>query len=221
MSSSMDKRVPDAKSDFHVTPSLDQIVASGIRFSNAYAASPVCAPSRYSIQFGKSPARLLHTRVLGDNNVNHDQAAIPQVLKAVDPRYRAAHLGKWHIKADPARYGYDVHDGQTGNKEGGFVNDKSQWYGDSGDDPKKMFSLTDRAIEFMTESVKRDIKELMDSPYESREMDRLTRPGVAEASKPFVGSNFQAALKDLLEAILRDEKMERKNKKSLNKTLMK
>jgi excinuclease ABC subunit B len=47
------------------------------------------------------------------------------------------------------------------------------------------------------ESVKRDIKELMDSPYESREMDRLTRPGVAEASKPFVGSNFQAALKDL------------------------
>ncbi|MBU1273593.1 MAG: UvrB/UvrC motif-containing protein, partial [Alphaproteobacteria bacterium] len=47
------------------------------------------------------------------------------------------------------------------------------------------------------ESVKRDIKELMDSPYESREMDRLTRPGVAETSKPFVGSNFQAALKDL------------------------
>ena len=28
-------------------------------------------------------------------------------------------------------------------------------------------------------------------------MDRLTRPGVAEAAKPFVGSNFQAALKDL------------------------
>jgi excinuclease ABC subunit B len=47
------------------------------------------------------------------------------------------------------------------------------------------------------ESVKRDIKEILDSPYESREMDRLTRPGVAEASKPFVGSNFQAALKDL------------------------
>ena len=47
------------------------------------------------------------------------------------------------------------------------------------------------------ESVKRDIKEIMASPYESREMDRLTAPGVAEASKPFVGTNFQAALKDL------------------------
>jgi len=47
------------------------------------------------------------------------------------------------------------------------------------------------------ESVKRDIKEIMASPYESREMDRLTRPGVAEEAKPFIGSNFQAALKDL------------------------
>jgi excinuclease ABC subunit B len=47
------------------------------------------------------------------------------------------------------------------------------------------------------ESVRRDIKDILASPYESREMDRLTRPGVAEAAKPFVGSNFQAALKDL------------------------
>ena len=47
------------------------------------------------------------------------------------------------------------------------------------------------------ESVKRDIKEILASPYESRAMDRLTRPGVAEEAKPFVGSNFQAALKDL------------------------
>jgi len=53
------------------------------------------------------------------------------------------------------------------------------------------------------ESVKRDIKEILASPYESREMDRLTRPGVAEESKPFVGTNFQAALKDL-EGRMRD-----------------
>ncbi len=47
------------------------------------------------------------------------------------------------------------------------------------------------------ESVKRDIKEILASPYESRELDRLTAPGVKEDAKPFVGSNFQAALKDL------------------------
>jgi excinuclease ABC subunit B len=46
------------------------------------------------------------------------------------------------------------------------------------------------------ESVKRDIKEILDSPYEK---DRVLVPvtGVKEDARPFVGSNFQAALKDL------------------------
>jgi excinuclease ABC subunit B len=47
------------------------------------------------------------------------------------------------------------------------------------------------------ESVKRDIREIMASPYESRALDRLTAPGMKEESKPFTGSNFQAALKDI------------------------
>ncbi len=47
------------------------------------------------------------------------------------------------------------------------------------------------------ESVKRDIREIMASPYESRALDKLTAPGMAEESKPFTGSNFQAALKDI------------------------
>jgi excinuclease ABC subunit B len=46
------------------------------------------------------------------------------------------------------------------------------------------------------ESVKRDIKDIMDSPYERG--DRVTVPvGVAEESRPFVGSNFKATLRDL------------------------
>ena len=67
MSSPMDKDAEESQSDFHYTPSLDLISASGVRFSNAYAAAPVCSPTRYSIQFGKSPARLRHTRVRGPN----------------------------------------------------------------------------------------------------------------------------------------------------------
>ena len=46
-------------------------------------------------------------------------------------------------------------------------------------------------------SVKRDIREILASPYESRALDKLTAPGMAEESRPFVGTNFQAALKDL------------------------
>ena len=47
------------------------------------------------------------------------------------------------------------------------------------------------------ESVKRDIREIMASPYESRALDKLTAPGMKEESRPFTGSNFQAALKDI------------------------
>ena len=82
---------------------------------------PGLLTSRYSIQFGKSPARLGRTRVLGENQVDHDQVGIPQVLKRANPKYQAAHLGKWHIDADPSRYLYDVHDGQTTNKEGVMI----------------------------------------------------------------------------------------------------
>jgi excinuclease ABC subunit B len=46
------------------------------------------------------------------------------------------------------------------------------------------------------ESVKRDIKDIMDSPYERG--DRvIVSAGVAEDAKPFLGSNFQATLRDL------------------------
>ncbi|NEX94050.1 excinuclease ABC subunit UvrB [Caulobacter sp. 17J65-9] len=46
------------------------------------------------------------------------------------------------------------------------------------------------------ESVKRDIKDILDSPYEKG--DRVTvDAGLAEEAKPFIGSNFQATLKDL------------------------
>jgi excinuclease ABC subunit B len=46
------------------------------------------------------------------------------------------------------------------------------------------------------ESVKRGIRDIMDSPYERA--DRVTVPaGVAEESRPFVGGNFQATLRDL------------------------
>ena len=40
-------------SDFYETPNIERIAEKGVIFSNAYASAPVCAPSRYSIQFGR------------------------------------------------------------------------------------------------------------------------------------------------------------------------
>ena len=155
LSVSMDKNYPNAKSDYHKTPNIDTIIEGGLRFSNGYAASPVCSPTRYSIQFGKSPARLKRTRGLGKNHADHNQIGIPQVLKSIDKSYRAAHIGKWHIDKDPSAYGYDVHDGITKNKAGDFDNNKTQWHGYFDEDPKRVNSLTRRAVKFMHESVER------------------------------------------------------------------
>ena len=45
-------------SDLHETPHLDAFAASGIEFTSAYAAAPICTPTRASIMTGKNPARL-------------------------------------------------------------------------------------------------------------------------------------------------------------------
>ena len=60
---SMSDSLPLSKSDYHKTPNLELLAKKGMRFSSAYASAPVCSPSRYSIQFGQTPARLRMIRV--------------------------------------------------------------------------------------------------------------------------------------------------------------
>src|SRR5262249_36047936 len=45
-------------SSFYQTPNVDRLVSQGMKFTNAYAACPVCSPSRAAIMTGKYPARL-------------------------------------------------------------------------------------------------------------------------------------------------------------------
>jgi arylsulfatase A-like enzyme len=42
--------------ELHETPNIDQLAADGMRFTNAYAACPICAPSRAAIMTGKFPS---------------------------------------------------------------------------------------------------------------------------------------------------------------------
>ena len=50
---------------FYETPNIDRLAATGVRFTNAYAACPVCSPTRASILSGKYPARLHTTDYFG------------------------------------------------------------------------------------------------------------------------------------------------------------
>ncbi|UCC22077.1 MAG: sulfatase-like hydrolase/transferase, partial [Planctomycetota bacterium] len=52
-------------STFYETPNIDKLAAEGMRFTNAYAACPVCSPTRASILTGKYPARINLTDWIG------------------------------------------------------------------------------------------------------------------------------------------------------------
>jgi arylsulfatase A-like enzyme len=111
-------------STYHHTPHLDRLAADGQRFTSAYAACPVCSPTRASILTGFYPARLHLTDWLPGRADRPDQkllrpvinqslpvgvTTIADVLKANG--YATAHIGKWHLggaAADPRRRGFDV-----------------------------------------------------------------------------------------------------------------
>lgn len=46
---------------FYETPHVDRLAREGMRFTNGYAANPVCSPTRYSIMTGKYPSRVQST----------------------------------------------------------------------------------------------------------------------------------------------------------------
>lgn len=149
----MSDKEPLSKSDYHLTPNLKKLANNGMRFSSAYASAPVCSPSRYAIQLGQTPARLRMIRVgMNTNHINHNTPfTIPKLLKKINPNYKTAHFGKWGIDVDPSVLGYDESDGITGNKDGGFdyKNHKKQWRNNISEDPKKIFSTTNSAIDFI------------------------------------------------------------------------
>jgi arylsulfatase A len=116
--------------DLHETPNIDRLARQGMRFTDAYAAAPVCTPTRASIMTGKYPARLhmtiwheasanppLGRRLIPpvtQGNMPHEQVTIAEVLKQAG--YFTAHIGKWHL-GDAAHYpqtqGFDVNIGGT------------------------------------------------------------------------------------------------------------
>ena len=66
----------ESRSDFYQTPNIKRLAEGGMVFSNAYAPSPVCTPSRNSVQHGMTPARML-------NSVLHSEKAMKEYDKAI------------------------------------------------------------------------------------------------------------------------------------------
>ncbi|MDB4584560.1 sulfatase-like hydrolase/transferase, partial [Draconibacterium sp.] len=81
-----------------VTPNMDKIVNSGIKFTQFYGA-PVCSPSRAGLLTGKTPQR---AGVPGNVSPNSEKAGMPPEQYTIaemfkDAGYNTAHIGKWHL----------------------------------------------------------------------------------------------------------------------------
>ena len=75
------------------TPNLDALARSGVRFTQFYAAAPVCSPSRGALLTGRYPIR---NGVMGNGNfLNEDEITIAEMLK--EAGYHTGQFGKWHI----------------------------------------------------------------------------------------------------------------------------
>jgi arylsulfatase A len=98
------------------TPEIDRMAREGMRFTDFYAAAPICSPSRAALLTGCYPPRTGVTRVLfpkDDIGLSHDYATIAEVLKKQG--YATACIGKWHLGHKPeflpTRRGFDYYFG--------------------------------------------------------------------------------------------------------------
>lgn len=81
------------------TPHLDALASRGVRFTQFYAAAPVCSPSRAAIMTGKVPQRAgvpgNVSAERGKPGLPGEQVTIAEVFQKAG--YDTAHVGKWHL----------------------------------------------------------------------------------------------------------------------------
>ncbi len=111
-------------SSYYRTPNADRLATEGMRFTAAYAACPVCSPTRAALMTGKYPARLhLTDYIPGVRNSPehkllraefHQELPLEEITVAEmlhDAGYATASIGKWHLGGkgyEPTRQGFDI-----------------------------------------------------------------------------------------------------------------
>jgi uncharacterized sulfatase len=148
-------------SNYYETLNIDRLAREGMRFTDAYAACPVCSPTRASIMTGKYPARLHLTDFIAGGKFPYEKYAQPEwqkylpleevtiaeVLKTAG--YATAGFGKWHLSIDkkppkslpfnPDKQGFDEY----------FVTYKPTSKTDPESDAHNVEAITQRSLDFM------------------------------------------------------------------------
>lgn len=98
------------------TPNLDAFARQGMRFTDAYAAAPVCSPSRCGMLSGRTPYRLgVYDWIPpgSDMHLRRDEVSFARMLR--EQGYATCHSGKWHANGkfnsaeqpQPGDHGFD------------------------------------------------------------------------------------------------------------------
>lgn len=147
------------------TPNMDIIAANGVRFTDAYASSCVCTPSRVGLLTGRYQARTGHDALTvppkPESQMALSEVTMAQRLKPLG--YTTGIVGKWHLGENPgylpASRGFDTSIGSVANVSEG-PNGKRFYQGDQLiPDPVENFNTIPlyekETIRFMEENCER------------------------------------------------------------------
>jgi uncharacterized sulfatase len=140
-------------SPFYRTPAIDALAAAGTTFTRAYAAAPVCSPTRAALLTGRCPARVRITNFIGGERRGRLLQA--DYLRALPPEettiaerlgaagYATGIFGKWHLgpPAEVPAHGFDVAGSTTVSPGRG-----------PDDDPHHARAIARQAVEFIAAS---------------------------------------------------------------------
>ncbi|MBI5770196.1 MAG: sulfatase [Verrucomicrobia bacterium] len=146
---------------FYRTPHLDGLARDGLRFTDAYAACPVCSPTRAALMTGQYPARTRVTDFIPGAPYPYARLKQPEwqkflplsattLAEALAARgYATALIGKWHlakgyfppesVAEGPDRQGF----GES------FITHKPKKTDDPEQDPHGVEAITTRALDFL------------------------------------------------------------------------
>ncbi len=93
-----------------ITPNIDKLANGGVRFTNGYASSATCTPSRYALLTGVYPWRNKDAKILPGTApllISTKQETLPKMFQAKG--YHTGIVGKWHLGLGSGNVNWNQH----------------------------------------------------------------------------------------------------------------